>query len=433
MEHDRLGTLLVDGGFVDEAQLERCLRIQATTGGSRSLGQILVEFGAIDRQMLQRVLKLQAHRAELRCADEPATDTRSQELLRAAASNRASELVVSEGRPVRIRVAGDWRELNHTPVAGPEAWEFIREVMGASVLEELAERHCVTRHSSAGDQPIVATAFRQLDGVAVRVAFVGAPASTAEELGIPAVLLETAQHGSGMILVVTDRREPRSWPLRPLLAAALATAGRHGVALCDEPMQLAETAGLLTPRRYGLRPDLRAAALRSALRTEPNVLAIADVGTPETFDLALGAAANGSLVVACIDAENVLGALQRVLDFYPVHEVQRVRATLADALRAVLVRCSLPNVERNGTVVATELLRIDGPAREALRGGELGDLRLLMRATDGRCGWPLDHSLMELLAAGRTRIEDVFPRAEEKAWLLSRSQELAAVSPSPES
>jgi twitching motility protein PilT len=432
MVDDRLGILLVDGGFVDEMQLERCLRIQAATGRSRPLGQILVEHGAIDAGTLQRVMALQARRGELRAASEPATDTRSRELLRAAEANGASELVVSEGRSVRIRVAGVWRELTQEPIAGPEAWDFVREVMGAAVLEELADRHCVTKHAAVGATPIVATAFRQLDGVAVRVSFVGAPATDAKGAVVPAVLLQQAERGAGLILLVTDRREPRVWPMRPLLAAALSVAGRHGVALCDEPLGLGTTPGLLTLRRLGLRPEQRAEALRSALRTGPDVLAIADVGSPETFDLALGAAAGGALVVACIDAASVFGALQRVLDFYPAHEVPRVRATLAEALRAVLVRCVLPDAERNGSVVATELLLVDGPAREVLRSGELGDLRLLMRAADGRCGWPLDHSLLELLTAGRTRVEDVFPRAEEKARFLARSRSAALVSPSSE-
>lgn len=433
MADNRLGALLVDGGFIDEMQLERCLRIQAATGRTKPLGQILVEQRVIDANTLQRVIALQNHRIELAAVGDLAVDTQGQELLRAAAANRASELVVSEGRPARIRVAGSWRELTRSAMAGPEAWDFLREVMGPTVLDELAERLCVTRHGEVAGRQITATAFRQIDGVAVRVMFLGAGQGDGGPEGIPESLVQRAAAGSGLVLLVPDRSEPRTLPVRPLLAAALSAAGRHGVALFDEPLAIGPAPGLLTQRRYGLEPKVRAEAVRSALRTEPEVMAIADVGTPEVFALALGAAASGTLVIGCIDANNAVGALQRILDFYPVHEVPAVRATLADTLRGVLVRRLLPDLQRASTVVATELLLVDGPIGEVLRSGELGDLGLLMRATDGRCGWPLDHSLLSLWTTGRTSIEDVFVRAEEKAWLLARSREQAAAQSGVES
>ena len=79
---------------------------------------------------------------------------------------------------------------------------------------------------------------------------------------------------------------------------------------------------------------------------------------------------------------------------------------------------------QKGTVVATEVLVVDEAVREVVRGGELADLGLLIRAENGRSGHSLDRNMLELLAAGRVRIEDVFARAEEKAWLLERTKDL---------
>ena len=75
-------------------------------------------------------------------------------------------------------------------------------------------------------------------------------------------------------------------------------------------------------------------------------------------------------------------------------------------------------------VTATELLVVDDAVREVVRGGELGDIGLLLRAEGGRSGHSLDRSLLELLTAGKVRMEDVFARAEEKAWLLERTKDL---------
>ncbi|MCA8968032.1 MAG: hypothetical protein KDC48_24335, partial [Planctomycetes bacterium] len=99
-----------------------------------------------------------------------------------------------------------------------------------------------------------------------------------------------------------------------------------------------------------------------------------------------------------------------------------VRASLAAVLRCVLVRQLLPDADHTGVVPATELLLVDDAAREVVRRGALDDLRLLLRSGTGTSGHSLDQSLLDLLVRGRVRLEDVFARCEEKAWLLERTR-----------
>jgi len=422
MDGNRLGTLLLEGGIVGEVELERCLAIQSLTGGNRPLGQILVDQGLVDASTLQRLLELQQGRGELRAAEVAPADRRSRGLLAAACANRASEIVVSEGRPVRLRVAGEWRELPGGELRGPEVWDFVREAMGGEVLEELADRHFVVR--SFRDQEAgsgTATAFRQFDGVAVRVTFAPDAAAAAAD-PVPPQLAEIVRGGAGLVLVVLERGVGRFAALAPLLPLAAADPARYTVVVADEPLPTASLPGFTVRRRYGLVPEDRAAALRCALREDPDALFVADAGDAQTFDLALRAAEGGRLVVACIDAANTVAALQRILDFQPTYAVARARASLCAVLQAVLVRRELPAAERTGTVVATELLLVDDAVRETLRAGDLGDLTVLMRLGDGRRGWSMDESLLDLLAAGRVRAEDVFARTEAKTWLLDRAR-----------
>ncbi|MBL9076177.1 MAG: Flp pilus assembly complex ATPase component TadA [Planctomycetes bacterium] len=425
MEHIRLGAILLEGGIVDEAGLERCLAIQALTGGSRPLGQILVEQGLITAPELERILDLQRTRVAARNADVADTDVGCASLLAAAQAQNATEIVVSEGRPVRMRVACEWRRLTNEVLRGPEVWEFVRELMGPEVLEELAERQFVVHAWNRGALGRgSATAFRQFDGVAVRVTFAAATAPTAEAAGLPSAFLETLRAGKGLILVVGERGVGRADTLAPLVQLVARDPDHYVVVVDDEPMPLPTEGSLVVRRRYGISPQARAATLRNVVREDPDTLVVADVGTPETFELALRAAEGGRLVIAYLDASSASAALVRALNFYPGYDLPRVRATLAAVLRAVFVRHLLPDVRREGTVAATELLLVDDAVREVVRGGELADLGLLIRADGSRCGHSLDRNMLELLVAGRARLEDVFARAEEKAWLLERTKEL---------
>lgn len=425
MDEYRLGSILLEGGIVDEAGLERCLAIQALTGSSRPIGRILVEQGLLDEATLTRLLELQKTRLTSQAALIPADDLASTSLLTAAKENGASEIVVSEGRPVLVRIGSSWQRLTDETLSGPEVWDFVRETMGFDVLEQLAENHFVSRPWELdGIGAGAATAFRQFDGVAGRLTFGRTTVESLSDLGIPEAVGEAIDSGKGLVLCVGERGIGRSELLASLTKHAAQDPSQYVVVVGDEPVVCQEDGALVVQRQFGIDPETRADVLRSVVREDPDVMVIADVGSPETFELALRAAEGGRLVIAYLDAKNVVQALMRIFNFYPSYELPRIRVALAAVLRSVLVRHLLPNAEHTGTVSATELLVVQDPVREVLRSGSVEDINLLLRAEGGACGHPLDRSMLDLLGSGLVRMDDVFARAEEKAWLLERTRNL---------
>lgn len=425
MDEYRLGSILLEGGVVDEAGLERCLAIQALTGSSRPIGRILVEQGLLDEATLTRLLELQKTRLTSQAALIPADDLASTSLLTAAKENGASEIVVSEGRPVLVRIGSSWQRLTDETLSGPEVWDFVRETMGFDVLEQLAENHFVSRPWELdGIGAGAATAFRQFDGVAGRLTFGRTTVESLSDLGIPEAVGEAIDSGKGLVLCVGERGIGRSELLASLTKHAAQDPSQYVVVVGDEPVVCQEDGALVVQRQFGIDPETRADVLRSVVREDPDVMVIADVGSPETFELALRAAEGGRLVIAYLDAKNVVQALMRIFNFYPSYELPRIRVALAAVLRSVLVRHLLPNAEHTGTVSATELLVVQDPVREVLRSGSVEDINLLLRAEGGACGHPLDRSMLDLLGSGLVRMDDVFARAEEKAWLLERTRNL---------
>ncbi len=425
MDEYRLGSILLEGGVVDEAGLERCLAIQALTGSSRPIGRILVEQGLLDEATLTRLLELQKTRLASQAALIPADDLASGSLLTAAKANGASEIVVSEGRPVRVRIGSSWQRLTDETLSGPEVWDFVRETMGFDVLEQLAENHFVSRPWELdGIGAGAAIAFRQFDGVAGRLTFGRTTVESLSDLGIPEAVGEAIDSGKGLVLCVGERGIGRSELLASLTKHAAQDPSQYVVVVDDEPVVCQEDGALVVQRQFGIDPETRADVLRSVVREDPDVMVIADVGSPETFELALRAAEGGRLVIAYLDAKNVVQALMRIFNFYPSYELPRIRVALAAVLRSVLVRHLLPNAEYTGTVSATELLVVQDPVREVLRSGGVEDINLLLRAEGGACGYPLDRSMLDLLGSGLVRMDDVFARAEEKAWLLERTRNL---------
>ncbi len=425
MDDIRLGSILLESKVISESDLEKCLEVQALTGNTRTVGQILLEQGRIDRATLDRLVQLQeARRAERDAKAPEAAEIESESLLESAARSGARELVISEGRPIMVRHAASWRALTTEPVRSPEVWDFVRREMGVAVLEELAERQFVVRDLA---RPGVCrgriTAMRHTDGVAVMAELLPEAVPVTADLGVPDAVSSLLANSRGLVLFVGERGEGRSELLASVLAAMAKEPGRYVVALDDAlDAPVPQGGALVARRRVGEHATDYASGLRTTLREDPDAILLGCLDDTDTFDLAVRAAEGGRLVVGWMNARSVVGCLQRALRHYSEVDAQRVRQSLANVLRAVCVRHMVPSKDGERMVAAVEWIAFDEAARDVLRHGDLDNLAMLMRAEGNANGSSLDQCLCRLTKDGTVRLEDAYARAEDKAWLLDRTQ-----------
>jgi len=429
MDDIRLGTLLLENRVLQEADLERCLELQSLTGGVRPLGQILVEQGLIDGASLEELLELQARRARReRGSLEVAADGASlphSPFLRAAVGAGASELFVSEGRPIIARVAGELRTLTDEEMQAPEVWGFVREEMGHDVLEQIAERKEVTRsfnHPGLCRGRI--SAYRHFDGIAVAIRLHPDELRSAADSRVPQQVIDAILQGKGLLLVSGENGCGLTETLHSLTECATATAGRHVLVLdsvFESEAPQPESGARVVRRQIGEHAMSYADALRSGIRENPDVIIVGDVSEPSAFEMALRAAEGGRMVIAALHAPTVVTTLKRVLNFYAEQDIPRIRATLSSVLVGVLSRKLVPDADHVGMLPASEYLHVDDAAREVLRQGSLKNVHSLMRMADNP-GFSFDESLMGLQQRGEARFEDVFHRASDKTWFLQTAQ-----------
>jgi twitching motility protein PilT len=424
MDDTRLGTILLEHRIIQEPDLERCLDIQALTGGGKPLGQILIEQEIISADTLESLLRFQeARRRRAQAADVQVENGSSESILYAAVNAGANEVVVSEGRQVLIRVAGHLRNLSPKAVASPDVWQFVRDQMGPEVLDQLADRKSVTRdfHKPEMGRGRI-TAFRHFDGVAVIVRLHPEAVRSPEEAGIDGRVLEILQSGKGLVLLTAEIRSGLTETMASLLAEVVKVPSRYILVLDDNLEYLSpESKSVVVRRRVGEHARDYVSALRAAIREEPDAILCGDISEPEVFDLAMRAAERGTLVIGAVHTASVVGALHRVLNFYPTYDVQRVRTTLASVLRCVLALHLLPDADCVGQVLAGELLLMDDAAQDIVRNGKLSSLNLLLGMEGTTSGYSLDHSLLSLLRDGQARFDDVFNYAQDKAKILQHA------------
>ncbi|MEZ5966226.1 MAG: ATPase, T2SS/T4P/T4SS family [Planctomycetota bacterium] len=424
MDNTRLGSILLENPLMRQEDIERCLEIQALTGGTRPLGEILIQEGVISGAMLEELLAIQQSRRADTRGTAVVEGTGILSYLRSAVEHKASDLIMSEGRNVLIRTGGQLRELTSEPIASKDLFDFLTARFGADVMTKLAEAKTVSRDfCEEGLARGRIAAFRHFDGLCVTIRLHPTEVRDPQASGLPVELLRALGQGKGMILICGEVRSGITETLASLLYITAKDKSRVVLVLDhDFEAPLPEFGAVATRRKIGVDTVNMASALRAATIEAPDVIFVGDASDVVTFDLALRAAEAGHLVVAAVRARSVVAALERVLNGYPAYDVPRVRTSLAAVVNCVMAQHLLPTNEREGAVLATEILVSNDASREIVRGGALTQLNLLMRLESSECGHSLDDSLIGLIETKRVRFEDAFVRAEDKTKLLQVAQ-----------
>ncbi len=414
--------------MVREEDLERCLEIQALTGGSRPLGQILVEQSLISAEELDDILQLQEQRRAVVPPVVPVEGAGSERFFAAAVAAGATELILSEGRSTMVRVAGQLRELEEDVLDAPEVWQFVRQYMGDNALEVLADQKSI---SQAFHVPHVGRgrirAFRHFDGACVIVRLQPEHVRPPREAGLDDQVLSCLDQGKGLILITGEAGSGITSTMATMLGE-IVKKDPQLILILDETIEYEIPKGnaVVVTRRMGEDSQDYETALSAAIRDNPDVVVVGDVSTPGWFDLALRAAGDGRLVIAALHARSVQAALRRALNFYYSYDVPRIRTMLASVLNCMLRVQLVPDKHGVTQFLATELLVMDQAARSVVRDGPLDRINLLLNMEGTASGHSMDATLEGLLRRGDVTFEDAFHLADDKSRILKKFKGKAA-------
>ena len=168
--------------------------------------------------------------------------------------------------------------------------------------------------------------------------------------------------------------------------------------------------GIVNQRELGEDADSFAAALRSALREDPDVLLIGEMRDLETIQTGLTIAETGHLVFATLHTNDTAQAIDRIVDVFPSERQTQVRVQLASVLEAVIYQRLIPTIG-GGRVAAFEVLNANTPIRNLIREGRTRQIRnvILTGQQDGM--QTLEMSLNNLVERGLITYEDAMSRS----------------------
>ncbi len=300
----------------------------------------------------------------------------------------ASDVIVSSGQPVRLRIGG---YLETTEL----------------VLDDGDLAACVTSLGSNTDHGaeiagtrIRVNAFDHLGGFGVVARLIRDRVPSLAELSLPTEVGAAIDHRDGLVLVCGPTGSGKSTTLASLIDLLDQRRAAHVITL-EDPIEYRFTARrcLIHQRELGLHIPTFATGLKAALREAPDVILLGELRDRDTIAAALTAAETGHLVLATLHAPSAAGAIDRMIDAFPETAQRQIRWQLASCLRTVITQYLLPRKD-GGRAAAAEVVPVTTAVANIIRKGELHTLPTAINTGRDAGMVPLERSLAKLLDGG---------------------------------
>jgi twitching motility protein PilT len=321
------------------------------------------------------------------------------ELLAFSVLNKASDLHLSAGLPPLLRVDGEIARLDLPVLTHQDVRAMLLEIMNEAQCRHYNDHlECDFSFTEADGARFRVNAFNQLRGAAVAIRNIAATVPTVEQLACPALFGQLALKQTGLVLVTGATGSGKS----TTLAAMIDHINRHRnahVVTIEDPIEFIHRPrqSLINQRETGRHTPSFPAALRAALREDPDVIMIGELRDMDSIRLALSAAETGHFVLGTLHTGSAVKSIDRIVDAFPGDEKNIVRSMLSESLQGVICQALLPRREGSGRVAAYEIMLGTPAIRNLIREGKVAQMYSTLQ-TGGSSGMQtLDQSLAQLL------------------------------------
>jgi twitching motility protein PilT len=256
---------------------------------------------------------------------------------------------------------------------------------------------------------------RQRLGLDLAFRIINSSLRSLDDLGMPPQLKLLTQYHNGLVLVTGPMGSGKTTTLAALVQEINLHRSDHIITL-EEPIEyIIPSAGCqVTQREVHTHTKSFAAALRGALREDPDVIMVGEMRDLETIQLAISASETGHLVLGTLHTSNAPRTLDRLLDVFPTDQRDQIRIMVSESLRGIVSQQLIPRADGNGRVVAMELMTNSPAIANVIREAKTFMLPGIIQ-TGRKAGMMLmDDSVANLYKEGIITAEEALYRAENK-------------------
>jgi twitching motility protein PilT len=334
---------------------------------------------------------------------------------------KASDLHLSTGNPPILRINGELHRVDFPALENDSL---------KAMLYEIAPEYKIKHFEESGDVdfgyeiPSVsrfrANFFNQKCGIAAVFRQIPSKVWSFEdfdkiEAPLPSVLKKFAMLEKGLVVVTGPTGSGKSTTLAAMVDYANRNRRDH-ILTIEDPIEFVHESksSLVNHREVGVHTHSFAAALRGALREDPDVILVGEMRDLETIELAITAASTGHLVFGTLHTPSASKTVDRIIDVFPADQQNKIRATLSEALKGVVAQNLFKRIDKKGRVAALEILVFTTAISNLVREGKTHQLPGMIQVGKKHGNQPLDDSIMDLVKMKRVAPEEAYEKCLDK-------------------
>jgi twitching motility protein PilU len=336
-----------------------------------------------------------------------------QRLFSLMAEKKASDLFLSVGAPITIKLLGNSLPINPTILDPTTVRNLLGEVLSEDQMAELdREKELQTRIVAPDVGVFRLSCFFQRGTLAMVARYIPVDIPRFDTLGLPPVLKDVIMEKRGLILMVGATGSGKSTTLTSMIDHRNENASGHILTL-EDPLEFLfkNKKSIVNQREVGTDTKAYQIALKNALRQAPDVIFIGEIRDKDTMSQAIAYAQSGHLCLATLHANNSYHAMSRIISFYPLENRPSLLADLSVTLKCVISQrlCKKPD---GGRIPAIEVLINSRYIAELIEKGDLAEIKDAMEKSMVPGSQTFEQSLFNLYHSGTITIDEALANAD---------------------
>jgi twitching motility protein PilT len=342
-------------------------------------------------------------------------------LLQEMIQRGASDLHITVGNPAKIRIDGDITDSTIKQVLAPKDTLSL----AYSILTDNQKKRFETEDEldfSFGVQNLSrfrGNVYKQRGCVAMAIRQIPYEIISLEKLGLPPIASTLADRPRGLVLVTGPTGSGKSTTLAAMVDKVNRERRGHIITIEDPIEFIHRHQGcMINQREVGADTQSFRAALKYALRQDPDVILVGEMRDLETISAALTIAETGHLVFATLHTNSAAESINRIVDAFPAHQQGQVRTQLAFVLEGVVTQTLIPKAKGKGRVVAAEVMMCTPAIRAVIRDEKIHQIYSLMQAGKKHGMQTMNDALQMLYMKGDITLDEALKRSGDPNELL---------------